>query len=154
MGKGYGCPIVCASAWYRSIPRLSKCQWSNPEEYKSWWRHQMETFTALLALYAGNSPVAGEFPSQRPVTRIFDVFFDRRLNKRSSKQSWAGDLRRLRTHYDVIVMWMCHPNTLRTDYISATEHGTTKPCGHLKGIHCLDNFIVSETYIVDIWHDI
>ena len=27
----------------------------------------------------------GEFPTQRPVTRSFDVFFDRRLNKRSSK---------------------------------------------------------------------
>ena len=52
-----------------------------------WWRHQMETFSALLALCAGNSPVTGEFPSQRPVTRSFDVFFDLRLNKRLSKQS-------------------------------------------------------------------
>ena len=54
----------------------------------SWWRHQLETFSALLALCAGNSPVSGEFPSQRPVTRSFDVFFDLRLNKRLSKQSW------------------------------------------------------------------
>ena len=30
----------------------------------------------------------GEFPSQRPVTRSFDVFFDLRLNKRLSKQPW------------------------------------------------------------------
>ena len=36
----------------------------------------METFSALLAIRAGNSPVPGEFPAQRPVTRIFDVFFD------------------------------------------------------------------------------
>ena len=36
---------------------------------------------------AGNSPDPGEFPSQRPVTRSFDVFFDLRLNKRLSKQS-------------------------------------------------------------------
>ena len=35
----------------------------------TWWRHQMETFTALLAICAGNSPVTGEFPAQRPVTR-------------------------------------------------------------------------------------
>ena len=42
------------------------------------WRHQMETFSALLALCAGNSPVTGEFPSQRPVTHSFDVFFDLR----------------------------------------------------------------------------
>ena len=55
----------------------------------SWWRHQMETFSALLAICEGNSPVPGEFPAQRPVTRSFDVFFDLRLNKRLSKHSWG-----------------------------------------------------------------
>ena len=40
----------------------------------------MEIFSALLALCAGNSPVTGEFRSQRPVTRSFDVFFELRLN--------------------------------------------------------------------------
>ena len=54
---------------------------------KTWWRHQMETFSALPALRAGNSPVNGEFPSQRPVMRSFDIFFDLRLNKQLSKQS-------------------------------------------------------------------
>ena len=54
-----------------------------------WWRHQMETFSALLAICAGNSPVPGKFPSQRPVTRSFDGFVDLRLNKRLSKQSWG-----------------------------------------------------------------
>ena len=37
------------------------------------WRHQMETFAALLVLCTGNSPVTGEFPAQRPVTRSFDT---------------------------------------------------------------------------------
>ena len=55
----------------------------------SWWRHQMETFSALLALCAGNSPVTGEFLLQRTVMRCFDVFFDLHLNKRLSKQSWG-----------------------------------------------------------------
>ena len=55
----------------------------------SWCRHQMEIFSALLAICAGNSPVPGEFPAQRPVTRSFDVFFDLRPNKRLSKQSWG-----------------------------------------------------------------
>ena len=32
---------------------------------------------------------SGEFPTQRPVTRSFDVFFDLRLNKRLSKQPWG-----------------------------------------------------------------
>ena len=54
-----------------------------------WWRHQMETFSALLAICAGNSPVPGEFLAQRPVTRSFDVFFYLRLNKRLGKQSWG-----------------------------------------------------------------
>ena len=58
-------------------------------------------FSALLAICAGNSPVPGEFPAQRPVTRSFDVFFDLRLNKRLSKQSWDwwGPLWR---HYNVL----------------------------------------------------
>ena len=38
----------------------------------------METFSALLAICAGNSSVTGEIPAQRPVTRSFDVFFDLR----------------------------------------------------------------------------
>ena len=49
----------------------------------------METFSALLPICAGNSPVIGEFPTQRPVTRSFDVSFALRLNKRLSKQWWG-----------------------------------------------------------------
>ena len=64
----------------------------------------MEAFSALLSLCAGNSPVTGEFPAQRPVTRSFDVFFDLRLNKQLNKNGEAGDLRRYRAHCDVIVM--------------------------------------------------
>ena len=47
----------------------------------------METFSSLLALCAGNSPVTGEFPSQSPVTRSRDVLFDLHLNRRLIKQS-------------------------------------------------------------------
>ena len=71
----------------------------------AWWRHQMETFSALLAICAGNSPVTGEFPAQRPVTRSFYVFtliclwINGWVNNRE-----AGDLSRHRSHYDVIVM--------------------------------------------------
>ena len=60
---------------------------SHREHNFSWWRHQMETFSALLAICAGNSPVSGEFPAQRPVTRSFDVFLDVCLIKRLSKHS-------------------------------------------------------------------
>ena len=46
----------------------------------------METFSALLAICAGNALVPDEFPAQRPVTQSFDDFFDLRPNKRLSKQ--------------------------------------------------------------------
>ena len=36
----------------------------------------MEKFPALLSICAGNSPVTGEIPTQRLVTRGFDVFFE------------------------------------------------------------------------------
>ena len=49
----------------------------------------METFPALPAICAGNSPVPGEFPAQRPVTLSFNVFYDPRLNKRLSKLPWG-----------------------------------------------------------------
>ena len=64
----------------------------------------METFSELLAICAGNSSVTGEFPAQRPVTRSFDVFFDLRVKNGWVNTHEAGDLRRHRAHYDVIVM--------------------------------------------------
>ena len=64
----------------------------------------METFSALLVICAGNSPVAGEFPAQRPATRSFDVFFDLAWTNGWLSNRDAGDLRRHLAHYDVIVM--------------------------------------------------
>ena len=69
----------------------------------SWWRHQMETFSALLALCAGNWPVTGEFPSQRPVTRRFSLICAGTNGCANNRD--AGDLRRHRAHYDVV--WKC-----------------------------------------------
>ena len=69
------------------------CFWTSMgaliQKASTWWRHLMETFSALLAICAVNSPVPDEFPTQRPVTRRFDVYFDLRPNKRLSKQSWG-----------------------------------------------------------------
>ena len=64
----------------------------------------MEIFSASLAFYAENLPAIGEFPSQRPMTRSFDVFFDLRLNKQLRNNREAADSRRNRAHYDVNVM--------------------------------------------------
>ena len=79
--------------------RLHKLQYHN-----AWSRHQMETFSALLALCAGNSSVTGEFPhkGQWGGALMFSLFC-------AWTNGWVnniegGDLRRYRTHYDVTVM--------------------------------------------------
>ena len=73
--------------------------WKSPRKISknrsnSWWRHQMETFPALLAFCVGNSPVTGEF-SGIPRTNASDA------------EHWCflWSLRRHRTHYAGIVMW-------------------------------------------------
>ena len=83
----HGGRIQRAKCWTKHM--CSSGSWFNKNILSSWWRHQMETFSALLALCAGNSPATGEFPAQRPGTRSFDVFFDLRPNERLSKQSWG-----------------------------------------------------------------
>ena len=67
--------------------------------------------SALLAFYAGNSPVTGEFHTKRPVRRSFDVFFDLRLNKPLNKQSWGWWFETL-SH----PLWR-HCNVLRLCYL-------------------------------------
>ena len=97
-------PNICC---HLRISESSRCNVTKPEAYfiivdicrveathmtgpvTTWWRHQMETVSVLLATFAGNSPVTGKLPAQMPVTLSFDVFFDLRLNKRLSKQSWG-----------------------------------------------------------------
>ena len=66
----------------------------------------------VSGLCMGNSPVTGEFPAQRPVTRSFDVFFDLCLNKELSKQSWgwwsetqSRSLWRQYNGYNLFVIW-------------------------------------------------
>ena len=70
-----------------------------------WWRHQSETFSALLALCDGNPSVTGGFPSQRPVTRNSDIFFDVAWTNGWVNSPNTSELRRNRAHYDVTVMF-------------------------------------------------
>ena len=49
------------------------------------WKHFPRYWPFVRGIH--RSPV--KFPTQRPVTRSFDVFFDLRLNKWLSKQSWG-----------------------------------------------------------------
>ena len=79
--------IISRHGWYFQLK--SSFLEDNDKFIIPLWRHQMETFSALPAICAGNSPGSGEFPAQRPVTRSFDVFFDLRPNKQLSKQWWG-----------------------------------------------------------------
>ena len=98
-----------------------------------WWRHQIETFSTWLAICAGNSPVPGDFPAQRPVTR--SVSFDLRLNKRLSKQSWGWWFETLSRS-----LWR-HPNVSKTTSSLGTSSylGVGSSCFILPGLtlHCL-----------------
>ena len=82
MSRQLSCPVM---AW--AIFIFDHYLLNRSKSFFTWLRHQMEIFSALLALCAGNSPVAGEFPSKRPETRSFDAYFYLRLNKRLGKQS-------------------------------------------------------------------
>ena len=64
----------------------------------------METFSASPAVCARNSPVPSEFPTQRSMTRSFDIYFDLHPNKRLSKQPWGWWFETTSPPYDVIVM--------------------------------------------------
>ena len=98
----------------------------------TWWRHQMETFFALLAL-CGNSLVTGEFHSQRPVKRSFNVLFD----LRPETNGWVnnrdvGDLRRHPAYYDITAMSASHATTVKA-MLSSTNSFSSWP-------------------VVDVWH--
>ena len=72
-------PEVWGFLWYLGHQALGSrglcCRFCPCDNQNTWWRHQMETFSMLLAICVGNSPVTGEFPTKRPVTRSFDVFW-------------------------------------------------------------------------------
>ena len=93
--------------WARNLP-LSPNWWMGLRVFgvcRSWWRHQMETFSALLAICAGNSPVSpvnSQLKGQWHGALMFPlicVWINDRVNNRE-----AGDLRPHRAHYDVVVM--------------------------------------------------
>ena len=85
------CSYICHSLCIRRCGSL-----------RPWWRHQTETFSALLALCAGNSPVNSQHKGQWRGALMFSLicaWMNGWVNYRE-----AGDLRRHRAHHDVTVM--------------------------------------------------
>ena len=77
------------------LPRLTPIKWRN-----TWWRHQMETFSLLLAICAGNPPHKGQWRGALMFSLIY-ACMNSWVNNRE-----AGDLRRHRAHNHVTVMGM------------------------------------------------
>ena len=104
--------------------------------------------SALLSLCAGNSPVTGEFPSQRPVTRSFDLFFDLRLKNRLSKQP-----RRRRFETPSGPLWR-HCNMeewiLHVVYLHYIHSGTCSPRSQkvLPNASQFDHFLASKSCLI------
>ena len=113
---------------------------------ESWWRHQMETFSALLALCAGNSPVSvnsphkGQWRGALMFTLICAGINDW-VNNRE-----AGDLRRHLDHYDVSVMvpklvfvrFICHNGASMVSPLQWHLNGCDGVSNH-QPHHCLLN---------------
>ena len=94
--------------YLQSGKNKNTCNWSSYFRIfmaKSWWHHQMENLSTELAIGAENSPVTSEFPTQRPVTRSFDVFLLCAWLNGWVNNCEAGDLRCHHAHYDVSVMY-------------------------------------------------
>ena len=84
--------VLCRTAPKRGAEE-SVCFALNPGKCENVGTHMMTSSNGNIfretGPLCGNSPVTGEFPAQRPVTRSLDVFFDLHLNKRLSKQWWG-----------------------------------------------------------------
>ena len=98
----YGFELYCCVIKQYFFRWKFPIRWRECVYLYSWWRHQIETCFALLAICTGNSPVTGEFPVQRPLTQSFSLIC-------AWTNGWvnngeAGDFRRHRAQYYVTVM--------------------------------------------------
>ena len=95
---------MCLMAQVKNNTPLVPAMASHRTDDEPWWRHQIETFYASLAICAGihrspvNSPHKGQWRGALMFSLIC-VWINGWVNKRE-----AGDLRRYRAHYDVSVM--------------------------------------------------
>ena len=120
--KGYEWP--CKSL--KIIIKIGHC-------WKTWWRDQMETFSVLMAIFAGNSPVTGEFPAHKGQWRgaLMSSLICARINGWVNNRG-AGDLRPHCAHYDVTIMDASSTNRSHVIYINicGEGHQTVSLNGH------------------------
>ena len=102
----------------------------------TWWRHQMETFSALQALCAGihRSPVNSPHKGQCRGALMFSLIFDWINNCINNRE--AGDLRRYRAHYKVIVMKL-------------NDYSTRRP--HLRRLNNIGIWAIIRNLVIIKW---
>ena len=125
-----------------------------------WWRHQMEAFSSLLTICAGKSPVPGEFPIQRPVTRSFDVFFDLLSRgwwfETSSRALWRhrnvpkkSSQRKDRALFGWQDETECYLPSVGKDCCAISWQMC---CANLRSFHILYRVKVQKKYSYEIWN--
>ena len=128
--------------WNHARRNLAKWLTERQIHWYTWWRHQIETFSALLAICAWKSPVIGEFPAQRPVTRSFDVFFHLRNFARCSNYLGCYWLQYLEIGMNSLGLETCIMRHHQVDLILVTFffkfHGRFS---HLELYTCLYNIL-------------
>ena len=103
-GSGYRNGLVLTVFRQDDIADGNTCITRIDVSHDSWWRHQMEKFSALLAICAGNSPVPVNSPhkGQWRGALMFSLICARINDWVNNRE--AGDLRRHRGHYGISVM--------------------------------------------------
>ena len=103
----------------------------------SWWRHRMETFSALLVICAGNSPVNSPHKGQWRGALMFSlicVWINAWVNYRE-----AGDLRRYHAYYGVTAMFTHHDDVIKWKHFCVTGPLWGESTGHKcqwRGVLC------------------
>ena len=105
----------------------------------SWRRHQIETFSTLLTLCAGNSPVTLNSPHKGQRGGALEFSLICALNKRLSRQSWGCSFETPpcsswrhcdvthSTYGHVCILWYIFPNDCIGIYILALKFGASLP---------------------------
>ena len=108
---------------------------------------------SVSGLCDGNSPVTGEFPSQRPVTRSFDVFFYLCLNERLCKQSRRRWFEKPSRSLCPGFHLNCHPDEVRNTTKTTIQNLPPVFCKPLSGIYSITSATMSMLTFVKFTKD-
>ena len=102
--------IMCKALIYFDEVMIVLNVTHNQQTNRTWWRHQMKTSFALLAL--GEPPVTSSFPHKGQWRGAIDVFVDLHLYKCWANNPDTGDFKRHGTYYNVTVTVATVGNTI------------------------------------------